>query len=379
MKKIKILLIGLSPNMGGIETYIINLYRNIDKKKFEISFLIFKGEKVCFYDELKQDGAIFFEIEKRTKNYFRFISDLKKVFKENEFDFIHFNLVDFSCFERILIAEKYSNAKIIIHSHIANNIAMKKKTNFLSKIGEYFIKKYEENYIKVACSKLAGDYMFKDFKNKDYLIFNNAIDVSKFKFDTKIREEKRKELGINKNTLVIGNIGRFVEQKNHELLIEIFYRLDKVIPNLELVLVGEGPLKADIEVKVKKYNLQNKVKFLGLRNDVNELLQVIDIFMMFSKYEGLPFVLIEAQAAGLPCYLSNTISEEVKLLDNTVFFDINNIDKLFNNVLINLNDNKKIDRAEQSKVVLKSKYNIELEIKNVEKLYLDNIKGEKYG
>ena len=374
MKKIKILLVGLSSNMGGIETYLINMYRNINKEKFELSFLIFNGKNVCFHDELISNGVKFFKIEKRTKNYFKFISDLKKVFKENEFDYIHFNLVDFSCFERILIARKYSNAKIIIHSHIASNIAMKKKTNFLSKIGEYFIKKYENDYIKIACSKLAGDYMFKNFKNKDYFIFNNSIDVSKFKFNSKIREEKRKELGIKANSILIGNVGRFVEQKNHKLLIEVFNRLNKEFSNIKLILVGDGVLKKEIEDVVKKYNLQTKVKFLGLRNDVNELMQAMDIFMMFSKYEGLPFVIIEAQASGLPCYLSNTISNEVKLLDNTLFFDINNIYDLYNDILINLKNCKNINRIEQSKIVMKSKYNIEIEIKKIENFYIDNLK-----
>lgn len=374
MKKIKILLVGLSSNMGGIETYLINMYRNIDKEKFELSFLIFNGKNVCFHDELISNGVKFFRIEKRTKNYFKFISDLKKIFKENEFDYIHFNLVDFSCFERILIARKYSKAKIIIHSHIASNVSMKKKTNFLSKIGEYFIKKYENDYIKIACSKLAGDYMFKNFKNKDYFIFNNSIDVSKFKFNSKIREEKRKELGIKANSILIGNVGRFVEQKNHKLLIEIFNRLNKEFSNIELILVGDGVLKKEIEDVVKKYNLQTKVKFLGLRNDVNELMQAMDVFMMFSKYEGLPFVIIEAQASGLPCYLSNTISNEVKLLDNTLFFDINNIGNLFNCILTNLKKCKDINRVEQSKIVMKSKYNIEIEIKKIENFYIDNLK-----
>ena len=252
---------------------------------------------------------------------------------------------------------------------------MKKKTNFLSKIGEYFIKKYENDYIKIACSKLAGDYMFKNFKNKDYFIFNNSIDVSKFKFNSKIREEKRKELGIKANSILIGNVGRFVEQKNHKLLIEIFNRLNKEFSNIELILVGDGVLKKEIEDVVKKYNLQTKVKFLGLRNDVNELMQAMDVFMMFSKYEGLPFVIIEAQASGLPCYLSNTISNEVKLLDNTLFFDINNIGNLFNCILTNLKKCKDINRVEQSKIVMKSKYNIEIEIKKIENFYIDNLKN----
>lgn len=151
-RKLKVLFTGLSPNMGGIENFLINVYRNIDKEIIDISFLVFKGNKVCFYDELKASGVKFFEVTHRKQNYFKFIKDLKQIYANNDFDYIHFNLVDFNCPERITLANKYSKAKIIIHSH-NGNIERNIRNTLLHNIGKYRI---EYSYIRLACGEEAG-------------------------------------------------------------------------------------------------------------------------------------------------------------------------------------------------------------------------------
>ena len=240
MNKIKILLTGMSDNLGGIETYIYNLYKNADKEKFEFSFLVFDyGKKVCYEKELEKKGVKFYKITPRTKNYFKFLKDLKEVYKNNKFDYIHFNLMDFSCFERITYANKYSKAKIIIHSHCGSSNYLKGnhlRTAILNKLGKYKIRKIP--YIRAACGKQAGEYMFG---LEEYLIFNNGIDLEKFKYNQASRQQIRSGLNIKNDTIVIGLIAAFLPVKNHSFLIEIFSEIIKQKKNYKLFLIGIGP------------------------------------------------------------------------------------------------------------------------------------------
>ena len=163
MSKIKILFEGLSNNVGGIETYIYNLYKNIDKEKFEINFLVEKGINIAFEKEYKMDNIKFFEVEDRKKNYFRYLKELKEIYINNKFDFIHINIMSYSLFERITYACKYSNAKIIVHSHNGgfSKHCKYKRTIVLDKIGRIFVRKYQNQIIKVACGEKAGKFAFK--------------------------------------------------------------------------------------------------------------------------------------------------------------------------------------------------------------------------
>ena len=177
MSKIKILYEGIGANLGGIELYIYNLYKNIDKSKFEICFLKQKDLKVAFEDEYRKDNIKFFEVENRKKNYLKYLKDLKNIYKNNEFDFIHINIMSYSLFERITYACKYSKAKVIVHSHNGgfSKDSKYKKTIFLDKIGRFFVKKYQNKIIKVACGEKAGEFAFDD----DFEIFNNLVLICK--------------------------------------------------------------------------------------------------------------------------------------------------------------------------------------------------------
>lgn len=316
MKKIRVLFTGLSNNMGGIESFLINIYRNIDKDKFDVSFLIFKGEKVCFYDELKKNGVKFFEITKRKSNYLKFISDLKNVFKNNEFDFIHFNLVNFNCTERILIANKYSKAKIIIHSH-NGNIEKSLKNKILHTIGKISLRKV--NYIALACGEEAGRFLFN---NNNFKVINNGINFENYMYDEKIRKQYQKELKIG-NSFVMGLIARFDDQKNHEFLIDIFEEYLKLNDNAKLVLIGEGRLLPQIKNKVREVKIEDKVIFLGRRADANKLYSLFDIYIMPSKFEGLSISIVEAQVNGLTCYTSNNVDRKSNISGNVKFLDLN--------------------------------------------------------
>ena len=367
MKKIRILLIGMSSNLGGIETYLYNLYKNSNKKRFEFSFLVFDyGKKVCFEEELTKEGAKFYKITPRTKNYFKFLKELKEVYQKNEFDYIHLNLMDFSCFERIAYANKYSKAKIIIHSHNAGfgkNVSI--KTRLFHKIGRYFIKNIP--YLKVACGVDAGKFMFD---NKEYTIFNNGIDLEKFKFNIENRKEIRKELGLNDNVTVIGLIAKLELQKNPLFLIDIFYEYQKINGNSKLVLVGEGSLKCQMEEKIKNYKLEEKIIFLGRRNDAYKIYSAFDIFLMPSLYEGLSISLVESQVNGLKCYTSDGVDKNSNITGNVEFLSLNNPANYWANKIINnknIRDNKVFDK-------IPNEFNSKNSYKKVFEFYEENLK-----
>lgn len=238
-----------------------------------------------------------------------------------------------------------------------------------------FSKVFANRYF--CCSELAGSWLFgnKTYNQGKVYLLNNAIDVDKFKYDEKIRKSKRKELKIKDKDLVIGHIGRFVQQKNHSFLIDIFNEVHKQNKNTILLLAGEGPLKEEIENKVKELGLEKNVMFLGQRNDANELYQAMDIFLLPSLYEGLPVVGVEAQAAGLPCFFSTDMTKETKVLQTTKFIPLTHTSQYWGKeILKQLNSST---RGDTEKEITKNDFNIKVEATKLEQQYikLNNRKG----
>lgn len=318
MRKIKILFEGLSSNLGGIETFIHNLYSNIDKNKFEISFLVDKNMKIAYYDEYEKDNIKFYYTENRKKNYLRYLHDLKDIYSNNKFDYIHINVMSYSLFERITYACKYSNAQVIVHSHNGGYTNKLYRTRFLHQIGKFMIRKCK--FIKVACGEKAGKFMFG---NQKFVIFNNGIDIDKFKYNLSNRKKIRKELNIADDTFVIGLVASFLEVKNHNFIIDVFKEYLQFNKNSLLLLVGEGPLKDLIKNKVKYYDIEDKVLFLGKRYDTDKLYSAMDCYVMPSFSEGLSISLCEAQVNGLKCYTTDGVDKDSNITGNVEFLSLN--------------------------------------------------------
>ncbi len=318
MSKRKVLYTGYSANMGGIERFLLNICKYIDKEKFEVSFLTFKNQKVYLQEELENKGIKFFEITSRKENYIQYLRDLKKVYSENDFDIIHFNCMNFSLFERIILAKRYSKAKVIIHSH-SNNIGNKigKKAQMIDKIGKFAMRNSECK--RIACSKEAGEWLFRD---KSFMVLDNGIEIEKFKFYEENRVNIRSELGIDENTEVLGTVGRLVEQKNHKFLIEVFYEYQKLNADSKLLLVGEGKFKSELESQAKRLQIQDKVLFLGMRKDIEKIYSAMDIFVFPSIFEGFGLAVVEAQINGLKCYASTNVAEESNVTGNEKFLEL---------------------------------------------------------
>ena len=221
----------------------------------------------------------------------------------------------------------------------------------------------------MACTEHAGRWMFgdKEFDKGNVFILNNAIELEKFKYDIQVRETKRSELNIDDETKVIGCIGRFVEQKNHRFLIEIFEEYHKMNQKSILLLIGQGPLVDEIKKIVEGKKLSNSVLFLGQKNDVYNYYSVFDFYVMPSLYEGLGMVYIEAQVSGLPCLASKEVPEIVKVTENMSFLDLNikpvqwayHIEKNFLN-----------DRHSCMSEVASAGYDIDIAVNELEEIYL---------
>ncbi len=355
---------------GGVEAIVMNYYRYIDRNKIQFDFICDEDSTNIPYEEIKKLGGKVFLIPPYQK-IFKYNKELLKILKRENYKIIHSHINTLSIFP-LRIAKKANVPIRIAHSHSTTNKKEWKK-NLLKQVLKPLSKIYATHYF--CCSEYAGRWLFgnKEFDDGNVYVLNNAIDVDRFKYNEKVRKKIRKELKIKDDTLVLGHIGRFVEQKNHTFLIDIFYEIQKVNKNSKLLLIGQGPLMTEIKNKVNKLGLKKSVLFLGQRENVNELYQAMDIFLLPSLYEGLPVVGIEAQAANLPCILSNTITKEVKILDSTSFISLNHKANYWKNDIIkNL---KKIDRQDTVDKITTSNFNINIEAKKLEKKYLSYIEN----
>ena len=289
---------------GGVESVVMNYYRYIDRDKIQFDFICDEDSTNIPYEEIEKMGGKVILIPPYQK-IIKYHKKLKQVLKDGNYKIVHSHINALSVFS--LFAAKCAGVPIrIAHSHSTSNKKEWKK-NIIKNILRPFSKVFATDYF--ACSEHAGRWLFgnKEFDKGNVYILNNAIDVDKFKYDENVRKEVRKELGINDDTLVIGHVGRFVEQKNHRFLIDIFNEVHKEKANSILLLVGQGPLMAEIKEKVKKLGLEKSVIFLGQRNDVNRLYQAMDVFLFPSLYEGLGLVLIETQCSGCYCVASSEV------------------------------------------------------------------------
>lgn len=351
---------------GGVEAVVMNYYRHIDHSKVQFDFICDDDSTNIPYDEIEKLGGKVILIPPYQK-VFKYQKELRRVLRDGKYKIVHSHINTLSVFP-LYAAKKVGVPVRIAHSHSTTNKKEWKK-NLLKQVLRPFSKKYATNYM--CCSELAGRWLFGDKaydEGKVYLL-NNAIDLDKFKYDKKIRDKKRKELGIKEDTIVIGHIGRFVAQKNHTFLIDIFNQFHKKEKNSILLLAGQGPLQEEIKNKVRELGLDDSVGFLGQRNDANELYQAFDVFLLPSLYEGLPVVGVEAQASGLLCFFSDDMTKETKVLDSTVFMSLSNTSEEWTGeILTNLKDYKRINTKNE---VSDNGFDIEIEARKLEKYYIN--------
>lgn len=356
---------------GGVEAVVMNYYRNINREKVQFDFICDSDSTDIPYKEIESLGGRVIlcpPYQKITK----YIKDLKRIFKENNYKIVHSNINALSVFP--LYAAKKSGVPIrIAHSHSTSN-KKEWKRNIIKKLLKPFSKKYATHYF--ACTEHAGRWLFgnKTFEQGKVIVINNGIDLEKYLFNEKVRTEKRKECKYKDDDIVIGHIGRFMKQKNHDFIIEVFNELHKNNKKYKLMLIGQGPLESDIKEKVNQLGLNDSVLFLGQKQDANKYYQAMDLFLFPSLYEGLGMVMIEAQCSGLPCVASTEVPIIAKVSNNVDFIGLEESINIWVN---KINEKINCDRKIDLEYLRKLGYDIKTESKKLENEYIkmmENIK-----
>lgn len=318
----RILQVLTTTNKGGAETMVMNCYRAIDKTRIQFDFLVHRSERGDFDEEIEQmGGRIFHTISIRPWNYLTYFKDLDRFFYEHEGEFVavHAHIQENSCFA-LKYAEKYGIRNRVCTSHAADR---NKDYKFLFR---KFAMLFGEKSItaKLACGVEAGKCLYGD--NANFQVMHNPIDVKKFVYNQEVSRSLREEKGWGDH-LIIGNVARFGYPKNQTFIVDIFAEVLKKRNDAVLVFIGHGPDMPMVKNKVHQMGLDDKVFFEGLQNNVAKYLSAFDVIIHPSIFEGMPISIIEAQSAGVKCFLSDTIDSDVNVTGDVTFLSLDHIPK----------------------------------------------------
>ena len=348
-------------NRAGLETMLMNYYRHMDRNVIQFDFLTHWQQKGAYEDEIKEMGGIIYHAPRLyIQNFWRYFYYMKTFFAEHkEYIIIHSHNDSMSYFP-LLAAKKNKIPIRIAHSHSSK---LDKDIKF--PIKHWALKQIHNVATKnCACGQVAGQFMFP---NSEFKVIKNAVDLEQFKFNDIIRNRKREELGVEKK-FVVGHVGRYCYIKNQLFLLDVFNEILAKKPESHLLLVGKGQDQYKIEKKIKKLGIEKNVSLLIDREDVAEIYQAMDVFVLPSLFEGLPVVAVEAQANGLPCIVSNSISKEVLLTKSIEMLAINDGVEKWAKVIINVNRERNKDAKDE---LCRAGYDIIDEAKKLQQWYIN--------
>ena len=367
---LRVLQVGMTRNLGGIETYLIEQFRHLDKSKIDYDFVNITGEySICYEDEILASGSKIFKVVSRHKNPLLHYWQWFNILLQNKgiYDVIVLNTNSLEYVFPLVLGKIFGIPVRVIHSH---NSGFENKQGLARRLLVGMNKKllaWSAN-LRFACSQFAGQWMFKD---NPYHVIYNAIDIHKYDADLLVREETRNALGLH-TELTLLHVGRFSYQKNHSFLLDIFKEVHRIQPDSVLLLVGdtteESEFLTEVKRKIKAYGLENVVRLLGRRDDVNKIMQAADVLVMPSFFEGLTVVGIEAQASDLPLLLSDTVTKELGLLPSTQFISLEAGPTAWAEAIVNSKQHNRQSRYEELKA---AGYDIGNETERVEKLLID--------
>lgn len=365
MAKARVLeIIGKRP-VGGVGTVMLNYQKYMNAEKIQMDYLIFGGEVEVFDESVKTLGSKVYMYPAlsgsqmgRTKAY------LEEFFSEHasEYDIVHLHAPNIAFLAFPIIA-KHGIKTRIIHSH-ATLYAENKIKAIRNKI--LWALAQDKITDRIGCSKAAGNFLFG---KEEFTVLKNAIAYEDYLYDESVRERIREDMQVT-DKLVVGNVGRFSQQKNQTFLIEIFAKIKELHPDSVLWLVGDGELRKEIEERIKAFNLNDSVKLFGMVNNTKELYQAMDVMVMPSLFEGLPMVGVEAQASGLPCVFADTITKEVDVV-GCPYISLEESVEVWAKAAIGM-AGKKERRSYPAELDVLG-FNIKLEAKRLEELYLSKV------
>lgn len=363
-----VLMFGLTPTMGGVETFIYNVVAHSDLERVHFEFLVTGDETPVYAEELENlcgAGCIHHVPEIRT-NGMRGYREVARFFREKGegYDWMHLNTCTaakvFYCYP---FSKRYG-FKVLAHSHNGSGY----KTSF-NRLCRPVLRHATDRF--VACSDVAADWLFGPATAAKTMIVKNGIDVDRFTFSESHRKAVRQELGIPTDAFVVGHVGRFAKQKNHRFLIEAFRELHVIDSQSVLLLVGTGDLEAEAKALVNRLGIDRNVVFAGLRDDTYRLYSAMDVFAMPSLYEGLPVVGVEACSSGLKCLYSTNVSQQADLIGTAVFLPLEDGPRHWAKRFAALREDAKnfAVRAQAGAAVKAAGYDIHLVARKINALY----------
>lgn len=360
--------------VGGIQVLLWNLQNHFNHDVIHCDYLVLDDGEAYEYEEMfRSTGANVYKLNgiwlDSPQGYIAYRKAMDQFFKEHhDYVAVHMNASSKN-FMLLYYAKKYGIKKRIVHSH---NTGFQTHNPLKKIVGDIFkipMMKYATDYF--ACSEIAGEWLFgkNNVRSGKVYIMPNAIDLDKFEFKQSVRNKVRQELGLSENQILIGHVGRFTIQKNHKYLLQIFAKVHQIAPEAVLILVGIGELMNEMKDEAEKLGIADVVRFLGFRNDVNDLTQAMDVFLMPSFYEGFPVTGIEAQASGCPCVFSDTITREAALLDDTVFINLSQSPEIWAKIILEL-AKKNMNRSECKQVLKEKGFDIKETVNFLEEFYI---------
>ena len=354
-----------SMNAGGAETFLMKVYRQLDKSKYQMDFAVAVDEEGFYDKEIIAMGGKIHHITPKSMGVLKNFNSIKKLVHDENYEYV-LRTSQHSLSALELLAAKQGGAKVrVFRSSNSNTTSGSQKEMILHKICG-FMPKYFAN-VRIAPSTEAAEFMFgkKCIQSGKAKLIHNGVDTSVFCYNKDARERIRKEFKVEKNDFVVGHVGRFNQQKNHKYLIKVFAGVLKNNPSSKLILVGIGELESKVRKQVHELGIENNVIFTGVRKDIPEILSACDVFVFPSFYEGMPNTVIEAQAVGLPCVISDQITREADITGLVNYLKLDDIDGWVEKILEFRN--LKVDRYTKDKFVIK-KYDINVVVKDFEAL-----------
>lgn len=368
-----VLVLGLTPVMGGVETFIYNVVANSDLSRIHFEFLVVGDDDPVYAAELRNlcgPDCVHLIPSIRDKGFAGYRALLRFFWeKGGSCDWMHLNMCTAT---KVLYCFPFARRfgfRVLAHSH--NGSSLKSRFHHLCR--PLLVRTADEF---AACSDVAAEWLFGPKAAKRARIVHNGVDVDRFAFSEDYRDDVRRELRIAVDAFVVGHVGRFAEQKNHSFLIKAFAELKRLVPDAVLLLVGTGELMEDAKNLVKQLGIEDSVVFAGLRDDTYRLYSAMDVFAMSSLYEGLPVVGVEACSSGLKCVYSSTVSRQADILGTADFLALEDGPEAWGGRLCELKDEiGAFDRSQAAAVVKEAGYDIRMVAKDLNALYL----GEEVG
>lgn len=358
----RVLCVVASLNTGGAETFLMKILRTMDKSKYMFDFIVCADG--VYDEEVLELGGKIYKIPLRTNGPWKAFQEVKNIVKDNNYKYF-LKLTDTPLGILDVMAAKAGGAKWI--SVRSCNAVV--NSPFHRELLYSFIRPFFNALVncKIAPSDLAAEYTFgkRQVKKGNVHFINNGVDLSIFRYDETFRNEIRDEFHIPKDALLVGHIGRFNRQKNHEYLLKIFEEIHNLQPNSYLILVGVGELQENIKSIVSESSYKDYVIFAGLRRDVPKILSAMDVFILPSFFEGMPNVVIEGQATGLPCFVSDTVTREADITGLVQYLSIEADPKDWVNAVLNTDIKVRKNTKED---FVKAAYDIQTVVDNLTRL-----------